>query len=38
MLAALDFDGRHARVRFDRSASDPTRKPHLILTDETHLS
>jgi PhoD-like phosphatase len=38
MLAALDFDGRHARVRFDRSASDPARKPHLILTDETHLS
>jgi hypothetical protein len=38
MLAALDFDGRHARVRFDRSASDPARKPHLILTDETYLS
>jgi hypothetical protein len=38
MLAALEFDGRHARVRFDRSASDPARKPHLILTDETHLS
>jgi PhoD-like phosphatase len=38
MLAALDFDGRHARVRFDRSDSDPARKPHLILTDETHLS
>jgi hypothetical protein len=38
MLAALDFDGRHARVRFDHSASDPARKPHLILTAETHLS
>ena len=38
MLAALDFDGRHARVRFDHSASDPARKPHLILTDETNLS
>jgi hypothetical protein len=38
MLAALDFDGRHARVRFDRSASDPARKPHLIPVDETHLS
>ncbi len=38
MLAALDFDGRHARVRFDRSASDPASKPHLIPVDETHLS
>jgi phosphodiesterase/alkaline phosphatase D-like protein len=38
MLAALDFDGRHARVRFDRSAPDPTQSPHLVPVDETDLS
>lgn len=38
MLAALDFDGRHARVRFDRSGTDPTRSPHLIPVDQTDLS
>jgi hypothetical protein len=38
MIAALDFDGRHARVRFDRSAADPTQSPHLIPVDRTDLS
>jgi PhoD-like phosphatase len=38
MLAALDFDGRHAQVRFDRSTTDPTHQPHLVPVDETQLS
>jgi hypothetical protein len=38
MLAALDFDGRHARVRFDRSGTDPAQSPHLIPVDEADLS
>jgi phosphodiesterase/alkaline phosphatase D-like protein len=38
MLAALDFDGRQARVRFDRSATDPTQTPHLIPVNETDLA
>ena len=38
MLAALDFDGRHTRVRFDRSTPDPTQSPHLVPVDQTDLS
>ena len=38
MLATLNFDGRQARVRFDRSAPDPTQSPHLVPVSETDLS
>jgi hypothetical protein len=38
MLATLDFDGRQARVRFDRSTPDPTRSPHLVPVEEARLS
>jgi hypothetical protein len=38
MLATLDFDGRQARVRFDRSTPDPARSPHLVPVQETQLS
>jgi hypothetical protein len=38
VLATLDFDGRRARVRFDRSTPDPTQSPHLVPVDETQLS
>jgi hypothetical protein len=38
MLAILDFDGRRARVRFDRSTPDPAQSPHLVPVDETQLS
>ena len=38
MLATLDFDGRSARVRFDRSLPDPAQSPHLVPVVETRLS
>ncbi|MBV9795244.1 MAG: alkaline phosphatase D family protein [Actinobacteria bacterium] len=38
MLATLTFDGRQARVRFDRSTTDPTRSPHLLAVHESDLS
>jgi phosphodiesterase/alkaline phosphatase D-like protein len=38
MLATLSFEGRHAKVRFDRSAADPTQTPHLTPVDEIDLS
>jgi len=38
LLATLEFDGRHGRVRFDRSAPDPTQSPHLVPISETDLS
>jgi hypothetical protein len=38
MLATLNFDGRQARVRFDRSALDPRQSPHLIPIAQADLS
>ncbi|HEY2238465.1 MAG TPA: alkaline phosphatase D family protein [Streptosporangiaceae bacterium] len=38
LLATLEFSGRHGRVRFDRSAPDPTQSPHLVPISETDLS
>ncbi|HEY6501492.1 MAG TPA: alkaline phosphatase D family protein [Streptosporangiaceae bacterium] len=38
LLGTLEFDGRQARVRFDRSAADPTQSPHLVPIRETGLS
>jgi phosphodiesterase/alkaline phosphatase D-like protein len=38
MLATLDFEGRRAKVRFDRSAPDPTQSPHLVPVNETDLT
>ncbi len=38
LVATLEFDGRHGRVRFDRSAPDPTQSPHLAPISETDLS
>jgi hypothetical protein len=38
LLATLDFDGRHATVRFDRSAPDPRQSPHLVPIDRADLS
>ena len=38
MLATLNFDGRHAAVRFDRSAPDPRTSPHLVPVDESDLA
>jgi phosphodiesterase/alkaline phosphatase D-like protein len=38
MLATLNFDQRQAKVRFDRSAPDPTQTPHLVPICETDLS
>ncbi len=38
MLASLNFDGRHARVRFDRSRPDPTQSPHLAPVHRSDLS
>jgi hypothetical protein len=38
MLASLDFDGRRARVRFDRSAPDPAQSPHLVPVHRSDLS
>jgi PhoD-like phosphatase len=38
LLGTLEFDGRQARVRFDRSAPDPTQSPHLVPIREASLS
>jgi phosphodiesterase/alkaline phosphatase D-like protein len=38
LLATLEFDGRQARVRFDRSAPGPTSSPHLVPVSEAALS
>ena len=37
MLSALEFDGRAARIRFDRAAADPSGNPSLQLVCETPL-
>ena len=38
MLAALEFDGRRARIRFDRTVSDQSGIPHLHPVCESELS
>ncbi len=38
MIAVLDFDGRGARVRFDRAAVDPAGRPLLTTEAATRLS
>jgi hypothetical protein len=38
MLSALEFDGRRALIRFDRTVSDPTGAPHLQSVAEADLS
>jgi PhoD-like phosphatase len=38
MLSALEFDGRRARIRFDRTVSDSAGVPHLEPVCETELS
>jgi hypothetical protein len=38
MLSALEFDGRKARVRFERTAPDTAAAPHLQPVSETELS
>ncbi len=38
MLSALEFDGRKARVRFERTAPDSAATPHLQPVCETELS
>jgi hypothetical protein len=38
MLSALEFDGRRARIRFDRTVSDQSGVPHLEPVCETELS
>ena len=38
MLSALEFDGRRARIRFDRTVSDASGVPHLQSVCETELS
>ena len=38
MLSALEFNGRRARIRFDRTVSDPDGVPHLHPVCETELS
>jgi hypothetical protein len=37
MLSALEFDGRAARIRFDRAAADPSGNPSLQPVCETPL-
>ena len=38
MLSALEFDGRRARIRFDRTVTDPAGAPHLQSVCEADLS
>jgi hypothetical protein len=38
MLSTLEFDGRRARIRFDRTVSDPSGVPHLHPVCEAELS
>jgi hypothetical protein len=38
MIATLEFDGRAARVRFDRATTDTSGAPHLTATCEASLS
>ena len=38
MLSALEFDGRRARIRFDRAVCDPAGVPHLQCVCEADLS
>jgi len=38
MLSTLEFDGRRARIRFDRTVSDPSGIPHLHPVCEAELS
>jgi hypothetical protein len=38
MLSALEFDGRRARIRFDRTVADASGVPHLESVCETELS
>ena len=38
MLSALEFEGRKARIRFDRTVSDPAGAPHLQSVCEADLS
>ena len=38
MLSALEFEGRRARIRFDRTVSDPAGTPHLQPVCEAELS
>jgi len=38
MLSALEFTGRRARIRFDRTVSDPDGTPHLQPVCEAELS
>jgi hypothetical protein len=38
MIAVLEFDGTAARVRFDRSAADPSGAPYLSTAAEARLS
>ena len=38
MLSALEFDGRRARIRFDRAVCDPAGVPHLQRVCEADLS
>ena len=38
MLSALEFEGRQARIRFDRTVSDPAGVPHLQCVCEAELS
>jgi hypothetical protein len=38
MLSALEFDGRRARIRFDRTVEDASGVPRLQSVCETELS
>jgi hypothetical protein len=38
MIAVLDYDGRGARVRFDRAAADSAGRPLLITEADTRLN
>ena len=38
MLSALEFDGRRARIRFDRTVTDAAGAPHLQSVCEADLS
>jgi hypothetical protein len=38
MLSVLEFDGRQARIRFERTTPDVTGSPHLQPVCETELS
>jgi len=38
MLSALEFEGRRARIRFDRTVSDESGIPHLQPVCEAELS